>query len=366
MSRSRVYVFGGLAVVVILAGALWVRTRGDKAGADYEWWPKTPPLVRLGTPAPAANVPSPRAFEKLELPRWGGPDHDANAPIRFRTDLDVLAPLGDGPANAALWLKDFTKGLPSARLEESDQAMKRRVDGPAGLGKVFPPGEPLLLEAERWADQATMRFYPDVFTVRGKATPLHNLLFSLTLGKSWVARALASPDAPAALEDCRRAIRWGRLLRQDDVTVIQDLIGLAVIRQGAQAMYDLASRRDDTKLMLAAAIVVGEHGEQRLLTMLRLNQLKLAPAKGLGVTDEKLSALVEMAQRSADRRFRFDAVLTLGAIRSEGTKAHRAKAQEALDGLAGEKDPILAPAVKWARTATFTKAELDDLVRTSD
>ena len=365
MSRSRVYVLGGFAVVMILGGALWFRTRGEGAGAGYPW-PETPRLVRLATPAPAANVPSPPAFEKLELPRWGGPDHDANAPIRFRTDLDVLAPLGDGPANAALWLKDFTKGLPSARLEESDRAMKRRVDGPPGLGKVFPPGEPLLLEAEPWADQATMRFYPDVFTVRGRATPLHNLLFSLTLGKSWVARALANPDAPAALEDCRRAIRWGRLLRQDDVTVIQDLIGLAVIRQGAQALYDLASRRGDTKLMLAAAIVVGEHGEQRLLTMLRLNQLRLAPAKGLGVTDERLSAIVEMARRSADRRFRFDAVLTLGAIRSEGTKAHRAKAQEALDGLAGEKDPILAPAVKWARIATFTKTELDDLVRTSD
>ncbi|MBK6405281.1 MAG: hypothetical protein IPF66_09685 [Holophagales bacterium] len=65
-------------------------------------------------------------------------------------------------------------------------------------------------------------------------------------------------------------------------TVIQDLIGLAVIRQGAQALYDLASRRGDTKLMLAAAIVVGEHGEQRLLTMMRVNQLKLEEVKGLG------------------------------------------------------------------------------------
>lgn len=365
MSRSRVYVLGGLAVVMILAGALWARTRGKGAGTEYPW-PETPPLVRLGTPAPAANVPSPPAFEKLELPRWGGPDRDANAPIRFRTDLDVLAPLGDGPANAALWLKDFTKGLPSARLEEAEQAMKRRVDGPPDLGKVLPPAEPLLLEAEPWADQATMRFYPDVFSLRGAATPLHNLLFSLTLGKSWVARALANPDAPAALEDCRRAIRWGRLLRQDDVTVIQDLIGLAVIRQGAQAMYDLASRRGDTKLMLAAAIVVGEHGEQRLLTMLRLNQLKLEPAKDLGVTDEKLSAVVEMARRSPDRRFRFDALVTLAAIRSEGTKAHRAKAQVALDGLAEEKDPILAPVVKWARVATLTKIERDALIRTSD
>ncbi|MBK6405280.1 MAG: hypothetical protein IPF66_09680 [Holophagales bacterium] len=84
------------------------------------------------------------------------------------------------------------------------------------------------------------------------------------------------------------------------------------------------------------------------------------------MTDEKVSAIVEMARRSADRRFRFDAVLTLGAIRSEGMKAHRATAQKALDSLAGEKDPILAPLVKWARIATLTKAERADLLRTSD
>ncbi|MBK6405282.1 MAG: hypothetical protein IPF66_09690 [Holophagales bacterium] len=120
----------------------------------------------------------------------GGPDLDANAPIRFRTDLDVLAPLGDGPANAALWLKDFTKGEKGPRLEEAEQAMKRRVDGPPDLGKILPPGEPLLLEAEPWADQATMRFYPDVFSVRGAATSIHNLLFSLTRGsRGWRGRS---------------------------------------------------------------------------------------------------------------------------------------------------------------------------------
>jgi len=63
---------------------------------------------------------------------------------------------------------------------------------------------------------ATMRFYPDVFAAEGggdadpepppRTDPLEVL----------VARAPRAPTPPAAIEDCRRAIRWGRLLRQED------------------------------------------------------------------------------------------------------------------------------------------------------
>lgn len=361
MKRSRTFVLAALAVVVLLGGGLWYRLHTRDTDGRYPW-PATPPLTRLGTPAPAANVPSPRVVARLELPLWGGPDRNADASVRFRTDLDVLAPLGDGPANAALWLKDFTKGAAASRTEEAERAMKQRVDGPADLGKVLPADAPLLLEAEAWADQATLRFYPDIFPVRGQATPIPNLLLSLTFSKSWLARALANPDAPTALEDCRRAIRWGRLLRQDDVTIIQDLIGLACIRMGAKTLYDVAARRGDTATMLAAAIVNGEHGPQRLVTMERLNHLALFPGENLGVSAEKLDAMAEMARSCPDRRFRFEAILKLAVVRAKGARAHRAKAQEILDGLAGEKDPILLPLVHWARVSTFKKEELAGLI----
>jgi hypothetical protein len=203
-----------------------------------------------------------------------------------------------------------------------------------------------------------MRFYPDILPLKGFATPIPNLLVSLTFAKSWVARGLAEPDAPTAMEDCRRAIRWGRLLRQDDVTVIQDLIGLACIRIGTQGLYDLASRRGDLPLMLASAIVIGEHGPQRLRTMELLRSDTIAFDGEVRIDDARLDVLVDRARSAPDRRFRGEAVLQLAIVRQEGTKAQRQRAEETLAEVAAAKDPILAALARWAQTAAFTKAEL--------
>ncbi|HEX7529451.1 MAG TPA: hypothetical protein VF425_10095, partial [Thermoanaerobaculia bacterium] len=246
MNRSRAQILAALAVVVVLAAALGIRWAGLGS-------PPPPPVARFDRPAPPAHVALPIRIDVPNVPCWSCPDSE-KWPIRFRTDLDLLAPLGDGAANAALWFKDFAKPR-GARLEEAEAAMKRRVEGPGEFGLVLPPNDPLLKEAEPWADQATMRFYPDVWAAEGASTPIPNLLVAMSFARSWVARAGSNPDAQAAMEDCRRAIRWGRLLRQEDGTIIQDLVGLASIRLGAEQLYALAARRGDQPLMLAAAIV---------------------------------------------------------------------------------------------------------------
>jgi hypothetical protein len=59
------------------------------------------------------------------------------------------------------------------------------------------------------------------------------LLLAITLAKSWAARAETATEPALAKEDCRRAVRLGRLILQDDVTLIANRIGLACVRYGA-------------------------------------------------------------------------------------------------------------------------------------
>ncbi|MHB8799374.1 MAG: hypothetical protein ACYDBY_13015 [Thermoanaerobaculia bacterium] len=357
MNRPRIYVLGALALVIALGAALGVRLLHAE-GHDAPQHPALN-LARHTEAAPSARVPAPAALPAglLEVPYWGSPTAMDGWPVAFRTDLDLLAPLGDGPANAALWLKDFTKaGGP--RAAEAEAAMKRRVDGASDLGKVLPPDDPLLEEAEPWADQATMRLYPDILPIRGFQTPIPNLLVSLTVAKSWVSRALADPDAPGALDDCRRAVRWGRLLRQEGVTVIQDLIGLACIRAGAQGIYDLASRRGDGQAALVAAIVLGEHAPQRLRTQQLVTKLSVVDGGGLRITDRKVEELAEAIRTLPDLRFRGEAIVQMAIVRSVGTRDQRERAEEALRGAAETKDPVQAALVRWAQESDFSRRDL--------
>jgi hypothetical protein len=344
VNRSRTLVLAALAVVAVLAAALGVRwaALGKPSAAP----PARPPLARLTTPAPAARVPLPIHIDVPKVPCWSCPESE-KWPIRFQTDLDLLAPLGDGPANAALWLKDFAKPQ-GTRLDEADAAMKRRVEAPDGIGLVLPPDDPFLKEAEPWADQATMRFYPEVWAAEGASTPIPNLLVAISVARSWVARAALNPDAPAAIEDCRRAIRWGRLLRQEDVTVIQDLIGLASIRIGAEQLYALAARGGDQPLMLAAAIVQGEAAPQRLRTAEVVTRVAIRAAEKDAVTDRKVDNLIGVAKTSPDRRFRNEAIVMLGFVRFMGTSAQRQKAEGVLAELKAAPDAFVAGNARWA------------------
>jgi hypothetical protein len=344
VSRPRTLVLAALSLVAVLAAALGIRWAW--LGRRFPAPPAKPPLTRFDKPAPPARVPVPIHVDVPKVPCWSCPDSE-KWPIRFQTDLDLLAPLGDGSANAALWLKDFAKPQ-GARLPEAEKAMQRRIAGPGDFGLVLPPGDPLLKEAEPWADQASLRFYPDVWAVEGGSTPLPNLLVSLSFAKSWAARAASNPDAPAAIEDCRRAIRWGRLLRQDDATIIQDLIGLASIRIGAEQLYVLAARHGDQPLMLAAAIVQGEAAPQRLRTAQLLTRVGIQAAEKDAVTDGKVDDVIGVAKTSPDRRFRNEAIVMLGFARFMGSSAQCRKAERGLAELKASPDAMTAGNARWA------------------
>jgi hypothetical protein len=341
-TRSALRVGAALALVLVLTGALAWRV-----------------LARHGAPAPSARP------EALAVPHWGGPGAE-DWPVAFRTNLDLLAPLGTGTENAAVLMKDFAKPNGS-RAAEADAAMKRRVEGPPDVGKILPPRDPFLLEAEKWADQATMRFYPDVFPVDGFATHLPNLLVAITIGRSWVARGMASPDPGAALADYRRAIRLGRLLRQEDATTINDLVGLACIWMGAQAVYEHATRTGDQALALTTAIVIGEHAPQRLRTAQLLTRVSIVSyvhvsaggAMSLDLPEERLEDMLKVAETRPERRFRSEALLQLGVVRFFGTDAQKEKARAFLDHVAAAGDPVLSRLAAWSRDTRPTKEELD-------
>ena len=341
---------GKLAAVVSMTAALAVllgvrlHRRGGTAEAH--------PLAIGGAVVPD---PAPIRMAALTFPCWACSQFSLSWPIQFRTDLDLIAPLGTGTENAARWFADFAKPN-GRRSREGDAAMDRRVEGPNDVGKVLPPEDPLLREAEPWCDQATMRFYPDVFATRGTDTQIPNLLLALAFARSWVARGEASPDPERAMEDFRRAIRLGRLLRQDDTVLIGDLVGLAAIRIGTEGIYDLARRRGDMKLALAASLVLGEAAPQRFRTAEQVTRIDVMPYLSgpdpshvtLALPDKKLDEIVTVATKDPDRRFRFESMMSLNIVRFLGKPAQREKAAETLASLAKSDDPIIVSQAEWA------------------
>ena len=195
--------------------------------------------------------------------------------MRFQTDLDLIAPLGDGIGNAAEFFALFEKQR-GPRAADAE-AVARRVERRGDIGMVVAAADELLLEAEPWVDQATMSFYPDVFPMEGTGTRITNLLVMLTMARSWTARGVDADDPERGLDDCRRAIRLGRLLRQEDVVIINDLVGLACIHIGTRGVYRIARRQGDTELALLASIVLGEVAPQRMMTATKISAVDLAP-----------------------------------------------------------------------------------------
>jgi hypothetical protein len=247
--------------------------------------------------------------------------------------------------------------------------MNRRIDGRKDLGKILPPDDPLLREAEPWCDQATMRFYPDVFPWKGPDSRITNLLLALSFAKSWVARGEASPDPNRAREDFRRAIRLGRLLRQDDAVVITDLVGLACIRLGAMGIYDLARREGDMSVALVASLVLSEGAPQRLRTAEQVTRFDLMPYLSgtdtsdvrLALPEGKLDEIIEVATTDPDRRFRLESMRSLNIARFMGTPAQKERAAGALASLAESNDPITAGQAEWARSTPPSPHQFEQL-----
>jgi hypothetical protein len=351
-SRSRILqTVAAAAVIVLLGGLLVVRLMARDGGVVVP---------------PHGDVPAPAAFtlSSLEVPCWSCPGA-ANWKIRFRTDLDLLAPLGDGPANAATFFVQFEK-TNGPRAAEAAAFMARRAApvgvGDFNVGDVVPPDDPLLLEAEPWVDQATMRFYPDLLPINGANTPVPNLLFMIALARSWTARGVAAADTAAGLDDCRRAIRIGRLLRQEDAVMINDLVGLACIHIGTRGVYEIAQHTGDARLALLASVVIGEVAPQRMYTSQRITSVSLTPflaksssgAYTLSVPDARLDTIVEMATKCPDRRFKGEALLNLRVVETYGTPPQQERARKAIDGVIAGGAPVMS---QLARSCRATRPE---------
>jgi hypothetical protein len=314
-----------------------------------------------------AQVPEPAAIRVDALPMpicWTCPGGARESDAAQLVDLDVIAPLGDGAGNAAEWLASFANG--ESRAAEGREARSRRV--PAVIGgeaaRVLPPDDPLLKEAEPWMDQATCRFHPEIWPMDSPRPREPNLLLALTFAKSWVARGDASVDAAAAARDDRRAIRLGRLLLQDDVSIAQDLVGRACIRLGAEALHRSARQSGDLPLALATALVLAEHDGMRAVTAERTSVLQGITPDGanllgkarVAASDDDVDAVIALARDAVERRFRIAALPVMRLVVDAGTKEQAARARAALSALESDADPLVADAAR-ATTASSPSTE---------
>ncbi len=358
-NRFKTRVLLAAAVIVVLAGFLGARLIARSRVASDPG-----PLAGKAVVPPALALD----ISALEVPCWSCPSAK-EWPVTFQTDLDILAPLGTGEQNAGLWFKDFAKP-DGPRFEEAVAMMARRVDHAGDLGKILLCDDPLLIEAEPWCDQATMHFYPDIFPLEGFSTRIPNLVVALTFARSWIARGLDQEDPQRGIEDCRRAIRLGRLLRQEDVTIISDLVGLACIHIGARGMYDIALRAGDLEMALLASVVIGEVAPQRQMTSERVTRFDFSPYirktetgdYRVDMPDGVLEKALDGVDTWTERRFYGEAVLVANFTRFLGTEDQQRVANEFLAGLSASEDPFLVEFAAWAMENEPDEAFMKDVM----
>jgi serine/threonine protein kinase len=267
--------------------------------------------------------------------------------VSFVFDLDRIAPLGDGPDNAAEWFAEFVRPE-GARYEDWKAAIDRGANQKPGGQLLLIPDDPLLAEAQRWVEQATMRFYPDVWQPDGFRTEFPNMLMIMQLARSWIARGDANDDDSGALEDYRRVIRLGRLLRQEDAFLFCDSVGMRCISWGLEAMERRLRKVEDERQADAAALALYDLKTQQVRSAMLYDSVDVAPYAsiswfrvGLDVPDWKLTQIGEMAVSHPDRRFKAEAASSLCVIHWVGRKRQRNRAREFLDEVAGTGDPVL-------------------------
>jgi hypothetical protein len=353
-------VLSALVVVLALGGSLGLRVMG--ALPEGGRLPATSAVRAQSPGAPqAAVVPDPKPLDPLGLaaPDW----YDRKVSERsvdFRVDLDAIAPLGDGGSNAALYFRQFAKS-DGARLADYEAAMERLIEDDNFDGKHLPADDPFLLEAEPWADQAFMKHYPEVWELNGHNTAITNLLAILTVAKGWVARGNATDDPELAREDYRRAIRLGRLTRQEDFILINDLVGLACIRYGLEGLYDLERGQGNTEAAMLAAVALGEVAPQRLVTSSLITEgakIRLVrPWHGIGYTidakDEDLQRVADTAKGHPSRRFRCEALLNLHMVYRFGSGEQQVLARQTLEEIAAGDDALIGELARWCLEHEF-------------
>jgi len=154
------------------------------------------------------------------------------------------------------------------------------------------------------------------------------------------------------------------------VTIIQDLVAIAAIRIGAEALYEQAREQGDTATMLVTSLVLADKDAMRLQTADRITTLERglevddpdAAEPSMRVTDEELDAIVELTRGLADRRFRMEGLLALQIVKRLGSAGQQATAQEALETLAEDPDEMVADFASAARDTDLTEAELADFL----
>jgi len=350
----RTIIIAAVTIVLVLGGLLGARL-------VVRWWQTTRPVV-----SPNIRPATPRDVQiaDLEVPCWSCPSAKA-WPVRFQTDLDLIAPLGDGTGNAAEFFALFEKGR-GPRARDAEDLMARRFEAADDLGQIVAGDDGLLLEAEPWVDQATMSFYPGIFPMEGAETRITDLLFALTLARSWTARGVAAEDVEKGLDDCRRAIRLGRLLRQEDVIIINDLVGLACIHLGTRGVYRIAQRKGDPELALLASVVLGELAPQRFMTMEKISAFDLTPYMRRGpsgnhrldMPDSQFQAAMATAEGLTERRFFGEVILSGNVILHLGTPEQKTRVRTLLQDLASGDDPIIADFAQWALDNPPTEEQL--------
>jgi hypothetical protein len=318
--------------------------------------------------APAANVPLPKPLTLAAVPapaRWTVLAWSNQLPrLDFTIGLDFFAPLGDGPANAAIWFRDFARG-DGSRAAEMRDADLMLVQFLGMEQKVFPPDHLLLREAEPWVDQATCRFYPDVWKPAGPDTPIANLLFAVNLAKSWTARGALEQNPERATEDFRRAMRLGRLFMQEDFVEIQHLVGWACVSYGLRGLNDLARRQGDGAMVAATTLALGDYDAMRSIaaqwaTELRLDHTVRRAWWGgwsVSIDGELVDRAIAHAQSNPLRCLRTEAILPLVVIEHDGTRAQRDKAAAVLSELARGQDPHLAAMAQWFEQRPYNRRE---------
>lgn len=322
-------------------------------------------------------TPSPPEISLTDLPDpfpWPSSIFN-NDPVTFdfQVDLDLLAPLGTKPGNGAEWFARFQRQIGERRQEvERAQEFALGWEFYGKERKVLPPDHPLLIEAEPWVDSADWSFYPEVWPWQGGSTPIANHLFALQLGRSWVARGQAASNPETALADYRRTVRLGRLLLQDDVVLIQNLIGIALIRTGTEAIFDHARAHGDGAVAALAALAIQDCTALRLELTRRFQRLavfqdfvsRVTSAEGVSRTelrlpDDRFATLIQTATSDPIRALRIEVVTPLWITSHIGTDAQRKQAQETLDAMAQDSDEMVAVAAKLILDRSFDAGELD-------
>jgi hypothetical protein len=309
--------------------------------------------ARAGGPsAPPAKVPPPRVLALSEIQ---APDLKVTGgQLDFVTDLDLLAPLGNGEGNAAAYFKDFARQFGS-REKDVEKARGRMTV--RFRGRFYLSDEPLLLEAEPWADQATCRFYPGLLPMGGWETRYPDFLHMIHLARAWIDRG-DQLTGEARMAEYRRAVRLGRLLRQDKVFELQEATGLSLIRMGSRAIYRAARAEGDAGAMVIAAHVLAEceaiHAAwarigltgEKVQFLQRLRKKKEPSFDG--ILDDQVKLLAgRTASPAMPRAARIANMETLWLVLHAGTPGQRKTAREALGALSGDGDEFVAAEASW-------------------